>query len=127
APRISQLREEGSFVIKEKKSDISHLMTETLANIYVEQKLYARAIHAFHILAEKHPQKAEYFRAKVKEVRDLRNNFHELNQNENGQHYISDRTYTVRSPCRLSKWTCRNWRRYRNGTCARASFWFYAT
>lgn len=75
APRISQLREEGSFVIKEKKSDISHLMTETLANIYVEQKLYARAIHAFHILAEKHPQKAEYFRAKVKEVRDLRNNF----------------------------------------------------
>src|SRR5690606_11121849 len=71
APRISQLREEGSFVIKEKKSDISHLMTETLANIYVEQTLYARAIHAFHILAEKHPQKAEYFRAKVKEVRDL--------------------------------------------------------
>ncbi len=75
APRISQLREEGSFVIKEKKSDISHLMTETLANIYVEQKLYARAIQAFHILAEKHPQKADYFKSKVKEVRDLRNNF----------------------------------------------------
>lgn len=75
APRISQLREEGNFVIKEKKSDISHLMTETLANIYVEQKLYARAIHAFHILAEKHPQKADYFKTKVKEVRDLRNNF----------------------------------------------------
>lgn len=75
APRISQLREEGNFVIKEKKSDISHLMTETLANIYVEQKLYARAIHAFHILAEKHPQKADYFKSKVKEVRDLRNNF----------------------------------------------------
>ena len=75
APRISQLREEGNFVIKEKKSDISHLMTETLANIYVEQKLYARAIHAFHILADKHPQKADYFKSKVKEVRDLRNNF----------------------------------------------------
>jgi hypothetical protein len=72
APKISQLKDESSFVIREKKGDISHLMTETLANIYTEQKLYAKAIKAFQILAEKHPHKAEYFAEKVKEVKDLR-------------------------------------------------------
>ncbi|MBW8358888.1 MAG: hypothetical protein K0M63_03695 [Weeksellaceae bacterium] len=72
APKISQLKDESSFVIREKKGDISHLMTETLANIYTEQKLYAKAIKAFQILAEKHPHKAEYFAEKVKEVKELR-------------------------------------------------------
>lgn len=69
-PKISQLREEGSYVIREKKGDISHLMTETLANLYVEQKLYSKAIKAFEILKKKYPEKAEYFDAKITNVND---------------------------------------------------------
>lgn len=71
-PKISQLREEGSYVIKEKKGDISHLMTETLANLYVEQKLYSKAIKAFEILKQKHPEKTEHFNAKIAHVNDLK-------------------------------------------------------
>ena len=38
-PKISQLKEEVSFVVKEKNDDISHLMTETLAKRYSETKI----------------------------------------------------------------------------------------
>ncbi|MFP3596348.1 hypothetical protein [Chryseobacterium sp. SIMBA_029] len=71
-PKISQLREEGSYVIREKKGDISHLMTETLANLYVEQKLYSKAIKAFEILKQKHPEKTEHFNAKIAHVNDIK-------------------------------------------------------
>ena len=46
-PRISKLKEESDFVIKERNDDISHLMTETLANLYTDQKLFAKAVKAF--------------------------------------------------------------------------------
>lgn len=58
-PKISKLKDESDFVVKEKGSNISHLMTETLANLYVEQKLYSKAIKAYEILIEKHPQKKQ--------------------------------------------------------------------
>lgn len=72
-PKISQLKDEVNFVVKEKNDDISHLMTETLANLYTEQKLYTKAVKAFHILIEKHPQRQEYFLGKIQEIKDLRN------------------------------------------------------
>lgn len=71
-PKISQLKEESSYVVKEKNSDISHLMTETLANLYFEQKLYTKAIKAFEILIKKSPEKKEYFEAKIQDVKDFR-------------------------------------------------------
>lgn len=71
-PKISQLKDESSFVIKEKNDDISHLMTETLAKLYFEQKLYTKAIKAFEILANKHPERKSYFEDKIQEVKDLR-------------------------------------------------------
>ncbi|WP_267404769.1 MULTISPECIES: hypothetical protein [unclassified Chryseobacterium] len=71
-PRISQLKDESSYVVKEKTGDISHLMTETLANLYTEQKLYTKAIKAFEILIKKHPEKKEHFEAKIQEVKDIR-------------------------------------------------------
>lgn len=73
-PRISKLKEESDFVIKEKGTNISHLMTETLANLYVEQKLYAKAIKAFETLAGKHPEKAKYFKEKIREIKEIRKN-----------------------------------------------------
>lgn len=71
-PRISQLKEESSYVVKEKNDDISHLMTETLANLYFEQKLYTKAIKAFEILIKKNPEKKEYFQSKIKDIKDFR-------------------------------------------------------
>lgn len=71
-PRISQLKEESSFVVKEKNDDISHLMTETLANLYFEQKLYTKAIKAFEILIKKTPEKKEYFEGRIQEIKDFR-------------------------------------------------------
>ena len=73
-PKISKLKEESDFVIKERNDDISHLMTETLANLYIEQKLYSKAIKAFGLLSEKHPSKETYFKDKIKEIKELRQN-----------------------------------------------------
>ncbi|PXW08018.1 hypothetical protein C8D70_11922 [Chryseobacterium sp. CBTAP 102] len=71
-PRISQLKEESTYVVKEKNDDISHLMTETLANLYFEQKLYTKAIKAFEILIRKSPEKKEYFESKIQDIKDFR-------------------------------------------------------
>ena len=71
-PKISQLKEEVNFVVKEKNDDISHLMTETLAKLYTEQRLYTKAIKAYEILQNKHPEKAEDFKAKIQKIKDLK-------------------------------------------------------
>ena len=73
-PKISKLKEDADFILRERSDDISHLMTETLANLYVEQKLYAKAIWAFMILEEKFPEKKKYFRERANEMRALRPN-----------------------------------------------------
>ncbi|PIF43998.1 hypothetical protein CLU96_0925 [Chryseobacterium sp. 52] len=71
-PKISQLRDESTYVVREKNDDISHLMTETLANLYFEQKLYTKAIKAFEILMKKTPEKKEHFQSKIQEIKDFR-------------------------------------------------------
>ena len=73
-PKISKLKEESDFVFKEKDGNIAHLMTETLASLYISQKLYAKAIKAYEILGEKHPEKKEYFLDLIQKTKDLRKN-----------------------------------------------------
>lgn len=70
SPKISPIKEESDFVVKEKKDDISHLMTETLAQLYVEQKLFSRAIKAYEILQEKFPEKQEHFKEEIDKIRN---------------------------------------------------------
>lgn len=70
SPKISPMKEESDFVVKEKKDDISHLMTETLAQLYVEQKLFSRAIKAYEILQEKFPEKKEHFKEEIDKIRN---------------------------------------------------------
>ncbi|MCH8555419.1 MAG: hypothetical protein LAT76_09690 [Schleiferiaceae bacterium] len=48
-------------------------MTETLANIYVQQKHYEKAIGAFEILALKYPEKSSFFADRIEEVIQLKN------------------------------------------------------
>lgn len=71
-PKISQLREDAAYNVKEKSNDISHLMTETLAKLYIEQKLYSKAIKAYEILKGKHPEKTDYFEEKIKEIKSTK-------------------------------------------------------
>lgn len=75
-PKISPIKkdETTALLIKERKDDdILHLMTETLANIYVEQRLYSRALEAYEVLMDKHPSKKEIFEQKIEEIKKLKN------------------------------------------------------
>ena len=72
-PKISPIKEDIDFIVKEKSNDISHLMTETLVQLYVEQKLYTKAIQAYKILQEKHPERTEEFEEKIEEIKKSRN------------------------------------------------------
>lgn len=71
-PKISRFNEDSTFTVRERGDDISHLMTETLANLYVEQRLYTKAIRAFGILLEKHPDRAERYKGRIEEIKALR-------------------------------------------------------
>ncbi len=45
------------------------LMTETLANLYLKQKKYEKAIQAFKILSLKYPKKSSYFANRIQEIK----------------------------------------------------------
>ena len=71
-PKISKLKDDSDYVVKDRGDNISHLMTETLASLYVTQRLYNKAISAYGILKEKHPEKKEYFEKKIQEVKAIK-------------------------------------------------------
>lgn len=71
-PRISALKDESDYVIRDKGDDISHLMTETLANLYLGQRLYNKSINAFEILQRKFPEKKKEFQEKINYIKDLK-------------------------------------------------------
>ena len=53
--------------------EYSDLMTETLAQIYIEQKKYDKAIKAYKILILKYPEKNGLFANRIKEIENLTN------------------------------------------------------
>jgi hypothetical protein len=54
-------------------SDYAAYITETLAQVYVKQKLYNRAINAYEILRLKYPEKSGLFAARISEIKRLIN------------------------------------------------------
>jgi hypothetical protein len=54
-------------------SDYAAYITETLAQVYVKQKLYDRAINAYEILGLKYPEKSGLFAARISEIKRLIN------------------------------------------------------
>ena len=50
------------------------LVTETLANIYFEQKKYEKALSAYQKLSLKYPEKSIYFASRIKEIEVIKNN-----------------------------------------------------
>lgn len=56
------------------KLDKKALMTETLAQVYLEQKKFKKAIQAYKILSLKYPEKSSFFADRIKAVKKLQKN-----------------------------------------------------
>ena len=75
SPKISPVKisNENPVVVKnENPSEYSDLMTETLAQIYTEQKKYDKAIRAYKILSLKYPEKSDLFTEKIELIEHLK-------------------------------------------------------
>ena len=75
-PKISQVKDTTSIPINIAKSNEtpSSIMTETLAQIYLEQKKYSKAIQAYEILILKYPEKSSFFADRIKNIKILQQN-----------------------------------------------------
>ncbi|MBN2636539.1 MAG: hypothetical protein JXR61_09735 [Prolixibacteraceae bacterium] len=60
-------------ILEKSEIEDDELVTETLANIFLQQKNYEKAIRAFKKLSLKYPEKNIYFATRIKEAEDLKN------------------------------------------------------
>ena len=65
---------ENKKVIEESVTEKDDFITETLANIYFQQKNYEKAIESFKKLSLKYPEKSVYFASRIKEIEKIKNN-----------------------------------------------------
>lgn len=75
-PKISRINKDTAAPpsYKESDSDLdSGFITETLAKIYLKQKHYEKAIHAYKNLSLKYPEKNIYFADRIREIEKLKN------------------------------------------------------
>jgi len=75
-PKIPAIKDSiiAPVVSEQKNENTNHLMTETLAKIYLEQKKYQRAIQAYEILILKYPEKSSFFADRIKNIKELQQN-----------------------------------------------------
>ena len=74
-PKITPSREVVETPVKSIEiSDTTHLMTETLARVYLEQKKFSKAIQAYEILILKYPEKSIFFADRIKDIKILQQN-----------------------------------------------------
>ena len=75
-PKIPQAKDSASVPANVAKSNEmpSSIMTETLAQIYLEQKKYTKAIQAYDILILKYPEKSSFFADRIKNIKILQQN-----------------------------------------------------
>lgn len=64
----------NKHIIEKSDTESDDLITETLANIYLQQKNYEKALDAFQKLSLKYPEKSIYFASRIKEIEVLKNN-----------------------------------------------------
>ena len=62
--------EKNENLIKKSIEDNDYLTTETLAEMYVEQGHYERAIQAYHILCLKYPKKSSFFADRIEQIKN---------------------------------------------------------
>ena len=74
-PKITPIAKDTTVPVVEVISeDTSHLMTETLARVYLEQKKYSKAIQAYEILILKYPEKSSFFANRISDIKILQQN-----------------------------------------------------
>ena len=75
-PKIGPIKETiaNTDITRRISEEPTHLMTETLARIYLEQKKYKKAIQAYEILILKYPEKSIFFANRIKDIKDLQQN-----------------------------------------------------
>lgn len=74
-PKITPIAKDTIIPVVEVISeDTSHLMTETLARVYLEQKKYSKAIQAYEILILKYPEKSSFFANRISDIKILQQN-----------------------------------------------------
>jgi hypothetical protein len=75
-PKIPQAKDTVSVPVNVAKSNEipSSIMTETLAQIYLEQKKYTKAVQAYDILILKYPEKSSFFADRIKNIKILQQN-----------------------------------------------------
>lgn len=74
-PKIPAISKEAAApAIEPLVEDTSHLMTETLARVYLEQKKYSKAIQAYEILILKYPEKSSFFADRISDIKVLQQN-----------------------------------------------------
>ena len=75
-PKITKAKDTTAAPINIAKSNEtpSSIMTETLAQIYLEQKKYSKAIQAYEILILKYPEKSSFFADRIKNIKILQQN-----------------------------------------------------
>lgn len=76
-PKITPLDKENTaptpVLPSHNQAEFTELMTETLAQIYLEQHKYDKAIRAYKILSLKYPKKNTYFADRISEIEKLKN------------------------------------------------------
>lgn len=75
-PKIAPVKEttKPHANISKSTEEPTHLMTETLAKVYLEQKKYTKAIQAYEILILKYPEKSSFFADRINEIKNLQQN-----------------------------------------------------
>ncbi|GEM54136.1 hypothetical protein B0A58_06875 [Flavobacterium branchiophilum NBRC 15030 = ATCC 35035] len=76
SPKIPQIDKTTAIthIQRPKEENNTHLMTETLAKVYLEQKKYLKAIQAYEILILKYPEKSSLFANRILDIKNLQQN-----------------------------------------------------
>ena len=74
AEQTNEENTEDKQLIEKSVSEDDELVSETLANIYFEQKKYDKALSAYKKLSLKYPEKSIYFASRIKEIEVIKNN-----------------------------------------------------
>ncbi len=73
-PETNTTPVENSGILEKSVTENDEIITETLANIYAQQKNYDKALNAYKKLSLKYPEKSVYFASRIKEIEVLKNN-----------------------------------------------------